>query len=197
LHGPAFLPPLEPVGPHTAQVFTSSPGGGSESMQFMYLMSIAAARRSVRLSMAYFVPDNAAVDTFVAARARGVRVQMIMPGKHSDRAILRRASRFEWGPLLRAGVEIYEYQPTMFHCKVLIVDNLLTSVGSTNFDPRSFRLNDEANLNVYDRPFAEAQARVFERDIAKSRRVTLAEWQARPWHEKVMEHAARLLAPQL
>jgi cardiolipin synthase len=85
----------------------------------------------------------------------------------------------------------------MFHCKVLIVDELLVSVGSTNFDVRSFRLNDEANLNVYDTGFAKAQKVTFEQDLARSRRVTLAEWQSRPWHEKAMEHVAGLLGPQL
>jgi len=110
---------------------------------------------------------------------------------------VRRASRATWGPLLEAGAEIYEFRPTMYHCKVLIVDRLLTSVGSTNFDPRSFRLNDEANLNVYDATFAQAQEGVFERDVAQSRRVTLAEWQSRPWHEKLMENAARLPGAQL
>jgi len=110
---------------------------------------------------------------------------------------VRRASRSAWGPLLAAGAEIHEYQPTMFHCKVLIVDRLLVSVGSTNFDPRSFRLNDEANLNVYDAAFAASQTEVFERDIAKSRRVTFADWEARPWDEKLLEWAAGLLSPQL
>ena len=117
---------------------------------------------------------------------RGVRVRLIVPGPIIDTDVVRRASRATWGPLLAAGAEIHEYQPTMFHCKVLIVDRLLVSVGSTNFDPRSFRLNDEANLNVYDTAFATKQEAVFEQDLAKSRRVTLGEWQSRPWHEKLM-----------
>ena len=197
LHGPAYLPPVEPDGPHAAQVFTSAPGGGAESMQFMFLMSIAAARSTVRLSMAYFVPDNVAVNTIVAARQRGVRVQMIVPGAHMDRAILRRASRFEWGPLLRAGVEIHEYQPTMYHCKVMIVDDLWTSVGSTNFDSRSFSVNDEANLNVHDGTFAGAQTAVFEADLQRSRRITLAEWESRPWSDKLLDALAGTLSSQL
>ena len=85
----------------------------------------------------------------------------------------------------------------MYHCKVMIVDGLLVSVGSTNFDNRSFRLNDEANLNVYDAAFAGEQTATFEADLALARRVTLAEWQSRPWHEKAIEHAASLLRGQL
>ena len=90
------------------------------------------------------------MQTLVAARKRGVEVDIILPGKHIDTQTVRRASRSRWGPLLEAGVKIYEYQPTMFHCKTMIVDDVWVSVGSTNFDNRSFRLNDEANLNVLD-----------------------------------------------
>jgi cardiolipin synthase len=197
LHGSEYLPPLEPQGTHAAQVFSSAPGGGAESVQFMYLMSIAAAQSTLRLSMAYFVPDNVAVAMLVAACRRGVRVQMIVPGRFSDRAILRRASRFEWGPLLAAGVEIHEFQPTMYHCKVMIVDDLWTSVGSTNFDSRSFSVNDEANLNVYDTRFARAQIGTFEQDLRRSRRVTLSEWNERPAMDKLLDALAGTLSSQL
>ena len=197
LHGEDYLPALVPAGDARAQMFASSPEGGAESMQLMYLIAIASAARSIELSSAYFVPDELSLDAIVAARARGVRVRMILPGPIIDTDVVRRASRASWGPLLAAGVEIHEYQPTMFHCKVMIVDGLLVSVGSTNFDTRSFRLNDEANLNVYDAAFAAKQVEVFERDLAKTRRVTFAEWSARPWHEKLWERAAALLGPQL
>jgi cardiolipin synthase len=197
LHGEDYLPPLTPPGDAHAQMFSSSPEGGAESMQLMYLLAIASASRSIELASAYFVPDGLSLDALVAARRRGVRIRMILPGPIIDTDVVRRASRASWGPLLAAGVEIHEYQPTMFHCKVMIVDGLLVSVGSTNFDTRSFRLNDEANLNVYDRAFAATQVAVFERDLARTRRITLEEWNARPWHEKLVERAASLLAPQL
>ncbi|MDO9240903.1 MAG: phospholipase D-like domain-containing protein [Methylicorpusculum sp.] len=197
LHGAAYFPPIEPAGTLIAQVFMSSPGGGAESAQLMYLLSIAAAKTSVQLSMSYFVPDNVAVNTFIAARKRGVRIQMLVPGPYIDRKLLRRASRFEWGPLLRAGIEIYEYQPTMFHCKVMVVDELWTSVGSTNFDSRSFSVNDEANLNIYDADFARIQMRIFEHDLHNSRRITLEEWEDRLWSDKVMDGLAGLFSSQL
>jgi cardiolipin synthase len=110
---------------------------------------------------------------------------------------VRRASRANWGALLAAGAQIFEYQPTMFHCKVLVVDGVMVSVGSTNFDNRSFRLNDEANLNVYDPTFARAQIDVFERDLAHSRRVTYEEWRATPWWQRLEERAAALIEAQL
>ncbi len=197
LHGSDYFPPLQPQGKALAQMFISSPGGGAESMQLMYLLSITAATKSIRLSMAYFVPDDVAISTFVAALKRGVEVQIITPGPHIDTEVVRKASRASWGRLLQAGAQIYEYQPTMFHCKVMIVDDLWVSVGSTNFDNRSFAVNDEANLNVYDAQFARRQAEVFREDLARSRRVKLEEWHNRPWQEKLMEHAAGLLGSQL
>ena len=160
-------------------------------------MALTAATHSIHLSNSYFVPDELAVKALVAASQRGVKVQIITLGSEIDSAVVRRAGRARWGPLLEAGVLIAEYQPTMFHCKVLVVDELLVSAGSTNFDNRSFRLNDEANLNVLNVPFARQQIEIFQRDLLRSQLVTLPKWQSRPWHEKVMEHAASLLGSQL
>jgi cardiolipin synthase len=197
LHGEAYFPELRRDGAQRAQFFISSPGGGGESMQLMYLLSIAAAAKAIQLSAAYFVPDDNEVRTLVEAAKRGVKVQIIVPGKETDSSVVRRASRSTWGELLRAGIEIYEFQPTFFHCKVMIVDALWVSVGSTNFDTRSFSTNDEANLNVYDREFAAAQLRIFEDDLKRSRRIALEEWEKRPLAEKAWEHTMGLLSSQL
>ncbi|MGH8479394.1 MAG: phospholipase D-like domain-containing protein [Gammaproteobacteria bacterium] len=113
-----------------------------------------------------------------------------------DKQIVRRASRAGWGKLLAAGAEIYEYQPTMYHVKVMIADGLWVSVGSTNCN-RSFSINDEANLNVYDAAFVRRQIEVFEDDLKRSRRITLEEWQNRPWLDKLLDFAASLLGSQL
>ncbi|MES3003004.1 MAG: cardiolipin synthase [Pseudomonadota bacterium] len=188
LHGVDYFPPPQTVGSESAQMFASSPNGGSESMLMMYLLAITAATRSIDLSSAYFVPDDITRDAIVAARKRGVRVRIITPGENMDAETVRRASRGLWGELLEAGVEMYEYQPTMYHCKVMIVDGKMTSVGSTNFDVRSFRLNDEANLNVYDAGFAARQTGVFEQDLKQARRITFEQWKARPFMSKVHEH---------
>ncbi|MBC7548968.1 MAG: cardiolipin synthase B, partial [Polaromonas sp.] len=196
-HGDAYFPALQPAGALRAQMFSSSPSSGSESMQLMYHMAITAAARSIDLSAAYFVPDELTRQVVLDALKRGVRVRLITPGKIIDTEAVRAASRGTWGPLLQAGAEIYEYQPSMYHCKVMIVDQLLVSVGSTNFDNRSFRLNDEANLNVYDAAFAARQTQVFEQDLTQSRQVTLAEWQARPLKEKIKEKLALVLHSQL
>lgn len=197
LHGPDYFPPLAPVGDAHAQMFSSSPLGGSASMRLMYLMALTAARESIHLSISYFVPDELTRKTLIDAAKRGVKVQIIVPGEHMDVELVRRSSRGLWGELLEAGVEIYEYEPTMYHCKVMIVDGLMVSVGSTNFDDRSFRLNDEANLNIYDAGFARRQIEVFEQDLAQSHRVTFDAWKNRPLSEKIREHASALLGPLL
>jgi cardiolipin synthase A/B len=178
-------------------VFVSSPQGGSESMRLMYLLAITAAAHSIELSSAYFVPDDLTLRALVDAAKRGVRIRIITPGEHVDAETVRRASRASFGELLRAGVQIAEYQPTMYHCKVMIVDGHWVSVGSTNFDNRSFSLNDEANLNIVDDAFAARQVEIFDDDLARSKVLTLAAWEARPLAEKVLEHAAALLANQL
>lgn len=197
LHGDRYFPPLPRVGPHKAQMFSSSPSSGSESMQLMYHLAITAAEHSIDLSVAYFVPDELTHKLLMDALARGVRIRLVTPGEHTDTETVKAASRATWGPLLQAGAEIYEYGPTMYHCKVMIVDQRLVSVGSTNFDNRSFRLNDEANLNVYDAAFAQRQTRVFEDDIRRSRRVTYEDWQNRPLKERVAERITGLLQSQL
>ena len=197
LHGPAYFPELKAAGTGEAQMFSSSPSGGSESMHLMYLMAITAAKSTIDLSSAYFVPDELALRALVDAMKRGVKVRIITPGPHTDTEVVKAASRGLWGRLLEAGGEIYEYQPTMYHCKVMVVDNLMVSVGSTNFDNRSFRLNDEANLNIFDPQFAREQTAIFEQDLRLSKRVTLEAWQNRPLKEKATEKAASLLHLQL
>lgn len=197
LHGDDYFPALEPAGAIPAQVFMSSASEGSESARLMFLLSIASAAESVRIGTAYFVPDTLTVRTLIEARRRGASVRILVPGKHMDKEIVRRASRSRWGDLLDAGVEIHEYAPTMYHCKLMIVDDVWVSVGSCNFDNRSFRLNDEANLNAHDADLAQRLAAAFDTDLEHSKRFTPEAWRNRPLHERLREHAAGLLRAQL
>ena len=137
------------------------------------------------------------IQTLVDAARRGVKVRVIVPGGHIDSEAVRKASRGSWDPMLQAGIEIAEFQPTTYHVKGLVVDGVFSSVSSTNFDNRSFRLNNEANLNVLDRDFGAIQRRVFDQDWALARRITLIEWQARPWTERLLERVADMLNSQL
>jgi cardiolipin synthase A/B len=197
LHGADYFPAIEARGDGIAHMFSSSPSGGSDDMQLMYLMAITAASDAIHLASAYFVPDKLTINALVEAARRGVKVQVLTPGNKIDTHTVREASRSCWGDLLKAGVEMYEYQPTMFHCKLLVVDEYLVSVGSTNFDSRSFKLNDEANLNIYDRDFARRQTAIFADDLTRAQRITLDDWLRRSTKEKVIERMAALLDGQL
>jgi cardiolipin synthase A/B len=197
LDGPEYFPSLDSVGPQLAQAFRSSPGEGVESLRLLFLLAIASATQRILIANPYFVPNTLAVEMLVAARRRGVDVEIIVPGPILDAQVVRRASRAKWGPLLAAGVKIYEYQPTFYHTKVMVVDDCWVSVGSANFDNRSFRLNDEANLNVFDHGFAREQAGIFADDRARSRPVTLEQWRKRPITERLEELVGRMVRHQL
>lgn len=197
LDGPEYFPALVPSGNHPAQMFSSSPTGGSESMHLMYLMAITAARKTIDLSASYFVPDDLTIRTLIAAARRGVRVRLITPGKIIDSDLVKAASRERWPELMAAGVQISEYNPTMYHVKCLVVDSLLVSVGSTNFDNRSFSINDEANLNVMDEEFARIHEELFEADWARATPVTPEKFAKRPWWQRLSTWAVSLIGKQL
>jgi cardiolipin synthase len=197
LHGDAYFPRIESSGDQHMQMFISSPEGGSDSMRLMYLTAITAADSRIDLEAAYFVPDELMIRELISARRRGVRIRILVPGSHIDSKVVGIASKHQWGSLLEEGVEIYVFQPTMLHCKMLIFDEYMVSVGSTNFDMRSFELNDEASLNVYDTGFAQQMTRVFERDLAESTPYTLAHWKRRSWREKFEEVILNPIRSQL
>ncbi|MGY3265059.1 cardiolipin synthase [Lysobacter sp. HA35] len=187
LNGAKYFPAVQPAGDMPAHMFIASPAGGAESMHLMFLMAIAAAEKSIDVEAAYFIPDPLLRDALMAARKRGVRVRLLLPGPYIDSETVRIATKKEWGPLLAAGAEIHLYQPTMLHVKLMIIDHYMVSVGSTNLDQRSFQLNDEASLNVYDAGFAETMTQVFERDLKLTKPYTYQMWESRPWKEKMSE----------
>ncbi|CAN5467946.1 phospholipase D-like domain-containing protein [soil metagenome] len=197
LHGDLYFPQLEKAGEEMCQIFKSSAGEGSDSARLMLFVSIAAARRHIRIANAYFIPGNLTIKTLVEALRRGVKVDIITPGTDIDAKIVRAVGKTRWKPLLEAGARFYEYQPARFHCKYLLVDDCWASVGSANLDNRSMSLNEEANLNVLDRKFVTAHARVFEDDKNRSREVTLADWQKRPWEEKLKGRAFSIFRSQM
>jgi cardiolipin synthase len=197
LNGPRYFPDLSHKGEIDAHVFVASPSGGSESMHLMYLLPIAAAGTSIDLAASYFVPDTLLINALIAARRRGVRVRILVPGPHIDSPTVKVASKAEWGTLLEAGVEIYVFQPTMLHTKLLVIDHEFVSVGSTNFDVRSIRLNDEASLNIYDDAFATRMTAAFEADLRAAEKYSLATWKSRPLREKLLEKVLLLVKSQL
>jgi cardiolipin synthase len=161
-----------------------------------YLLAIASARRSILISHAYFVPDDLALDMLLAAHRRGVKVRVVIPEKN-DSSFGRAASRSRWGRLLEAGVEFFQYEPAMYHCKVMIVDDTFVTIGSVNFDNRSFGINDEVNVNVLDPAAARAARRIFDDDVAHSHPLTFEEFRRRPWWQKLIDHFCGMFRSQL
>jgi len=192
LHGEKFFPALQQQGSIKCQAFKSSAGEGADSARLMFLLSIAAARKRVCIASAFFLPDDLMIRTLVQARARGVEIDVIVPGEDNDAPVVRLAGRARWGPMLKSGIRFWEYQAARFHCKYLIVDECWCSVGSTNIDHRSMRLNEEANLNVLDQEFAADHFKIFEQDLIRSRQVDFDAWRNRPLKEKAMGNAAAL-----
>jgi cardiolipin synthase len=194
LHGADYFPPLESTGSYLAQSIRS--GAHNENLDLLYLLAIASAQKTLRIENAYFLPDDLTRKELIEAAQRGVKIEIVVPGKNIDQKLVRAASKRHWPELMRAGVKIYEYEPTMVHVKLLIVDDTFVSVGSGNFDNRSIRLNDEANLDVLDRQFAAQQTRLFEMDKRQSREVTADE--LRGLHlGNPFEQVAGLASPQL
>jgi cardiolipin synthase len=197
LNGPSYFPALQEEGELDAHVFVASPSGGSESMHLMYLLAIASAGETIDLAASYFVPDKMLIAALIAARSRDVRVRILLPGEHMDSQTVKIASKGEWGALLQAGAEIYVYQPTMMHTKLLVIDAEFVSVGSTNFDMRSIRLNDEASLNIYSSDFATQMTAMFEADLLAAESYSFAEWKSRPLREKITEKVLLPIKSQL
>jgi cardiolipin synthase A/B len=197
LHGDGYFPALEPSGGHLAGLIRSRPRERITAARLTVLMLLHAARHSVCMSQAYFVPDRSLLKALTRAARRGVRVEVILPGHCIDYRIVRWASRARWGPLLEAGVRLYEYQPSMLHTKLLVIDQRWVLTGSANMDYRSLFRNDEILLAVCDEPFACEHLEVFERDRAKSAEVTYERWKKRPWREKLLDRTLSLIRSQL
>ena len=175
---------------------TPSAARGSRA-RILYQTIMAYAGRSIRITTPYFLPDRSSLCEIVtAAKDRGVKVTLLTPGKHSDHLMTRSSARRRYGDLLKAGVEVYEYRPSMIHTKTLVVDGLWSIVGSTNFDNRSFGLNDEVNVAVRDAKLAGRLEEDFCRDLENSRRITLEDWKNRPLREKLFEHLFRIFDRQ-
>ena len=190
LDGPDYFPQLpNDAGHATALVVTSTPSsGGSTRARVLYQIMFAAARKSILINTPYFLPDGSMRVALRDARRRGVDVKIVVPGKHADHSLTRSSGRSAYGGLLKAGVELYEYEPTMIHAKIAVIDDLWSIVGSTNLDYRSFGINDEVNLAVRDPEVASRLRQAFADDVFHSRQITLAEWENRGLIERSLEN---------
>jgi cardiolipin synthase len=153
----------------------------------LFQLLLASARESISITTPYFLPDKSLMNELCRAIERGVKIRVLVPGMKSDHLLTRSTSRGGYGRLLQAGAEVYEYQPAMIHAKVLVIDRTWAVVGSTNFDNRSFGINDEVNLAVRDRAVALRLENDMDRDLRDAQRVSLDEWRRRPVHERATE----------
>jgi cardiolipin synthase len=197
LVGDRFYPRLELSGPAQAQVLTSTRRATSSATKLLYAVSIAAATEKILIANSYFVPDSDSIRLFAEAVRRGVDVRILVPGKVNDVPVTKAAGKSGLGQLLQAGIRVYEYQPTMLHTKTMVVDGLFATVGSTNFDNRSFRLNEELNLTVYDADFARRLEESFREDLKHSRPYTYLAWSQRPLRERLIEWIVAPIRSQL
>jgi cardiolipin synthase len=191
LVGDEFFPALPQPGSLSAAVVPSSPLSAISGAGRVYAISLAAAAKEIWIANSYFVPDDETTGLLVAAVKRGVDVRVIVPSDvHNDVPATKAAGRASYGPLLAGGVKMFEYEPTMFHPKTMVVDGIFSTIGSANFDERSFHLNEEINLFVYDARFAADMRARFERDLAKCEPYTFAMWKARPFPKRFTEWLA-------
>ncbi len=197
LLGEAYFPELEMKGDLEAQMVVSSPREGNKRIRLLFLLAIGSANEHLRIAAAYFYPDMQVKEALLAARERGVTIDILKPGEGGEDDWVRYASRNRWGDLLEAGVRIHEYHPVMYHAKSIMVDDQWTTIGSANFDNRSFRINDEANVNVFDAGFTRMMNEQFDADLETAELVTLESWQARTWRERMIGWLGNAIGPHL
>jgi cardiolipin synthase len=187
LGGDAYFPRRQPArGAIPVQVVRSSPEGGSYAVYSTLLIALNAARESIRITNPYFLLDDAMAGAVLDRVRRGVTVEVLVPGT-IDHAFVRQASRATWGPLLKAGVRIHEYQPALLHAKTMVIDGRWATVGSTNLDPRSFALSQEMNVILYDRAVAKRLEAVFAADLAHATPIDYATWRKRGVRARLFE----------
>jgi cardiolipin synthase len=188
LVGQAYFPDIRRSNPTTTLVINSTPtSGGSTRARVLFQLLLASARHSIAITTPYFLPDKSLMGELCGAVERGVKVRILVPGRKGDHLLTRSTSRGGYGPLLKAGADVYEYKPSMIHAKILCVDGLWAVVGSTNFDNRSFGINDEVNLAIKDPRVALRLESDMANDLKHSQQISLHDWRRRPVTERATE----------
>ena len=195
--GDLYYPNPRARGQYALQVVLSSPEVGQSSVQTMYFLGIMCARKSIVIANPYFVPNQVALDTLIEAKRRGVDVRIMVSGIRNDTWLARQNAVRKYGALLRVGIQILEYNRSMLHHKVMVVDGIWSTIGTTNFDSRSFAHNEESNVCVHDRGLATDIEKMFERDSDACAEITLAAWEGRGWLHKGLEVVASLFEDQV
>lgn len=196
LCGPEYFPPLAKAGETSTIIIKSSPADRATACRVVFQMLVESAAKQIRITTPYFLPDKSLRAAFIASAKRGVAIEIIVPGSHTDQRWVRLVSRRKYNELLREGVRIYEYRAGMTHAKVLNVDDLWVVLGTTNFDNRSFEHNDEVNVAIRDEEMAARVTADFRQDLKHCEEVTLETWKRRPLIEKIVEPFAWILERQ-
>jgi cardiolipin synthase len=197
LDGPDYFPTETNHGTSTALVIASAPTSrGSSPARVLFQMLIAGARKSILITTPYFLPDKSMREELVRARRRGITVKVVVPGHHADHTMTRSSGRSVYGDLLKSGAEIYEYESSMIHAKITVVDGVWSVVGSTNLDNRSFGINDEINVAVLDPGVAATLTRDFENDASHGKQISLQEWNNRGLFERLLEYVGWIFEHQ-
>jgi cardiolipin synthase len=194
--GEGYFPRLDPVGKVPAQIVSRSPAGGSFQNYMLFLLSINSARKSILITNPYFIPDDVITEALLKAAARGVNIVILVPGK-IDSQLTYVTSRGHYGPLLLGGAEIFEYQAALLHAKTMVIDGIWATIGSSNLDNRSFALNQEINLTVYDVALARRLEEIFRQDLKYAKKITYEEWNSRSIFERLFELFAFPVKEQL
>jgi cardiolipin synthase A/B len=194
--GDGYFPRVEPSGNLPAQIVKSSPAGGSFQNYMLFLLSINSAKKSILITNPYFIPDDVMTEALVKAATRGVRVVVLLPGE-IDSQLTYSTSRSHYGPLLLGGVQVFEYKASLMHAKTIVIDGVWSTIGSTNFDNRSFALNQEINLTVYDSGIAHRLEEIFQEDLKYSQQITYEQWRSWSIFERLVEFFAFPIKEQL
>lgn len=195
--GDGCFPALEAKGNCDAHVVSSASGDSVSSVALLYTVAIACARREVIIQNPYFAPDDGMCELLGMMVKRGVAVHLMVPGAHTDSPFVRRAGCHLYDGLLRDGVRVYEFLPTLIHQKIVIVDEIWSHIGSTNFDARSLSLNEEVGIGVRDAQVARELKAAYEHDLQRSQELTLEKWRQRPWRSRAYEWFAYKVHDQL
>lgn len=196
LRGDEWFPPIEPVGATPARVVVDGPDENLDKLRWAILAALAVARRSVRIVTPYFLPDQSMIAALNIAAMRGVTVEIVLPAKN-NLPFVHWASVAIWWQVLMHGCRIYLTPPPFDHAKLMVVDEAWSLIGSSNWDPRSFRLNFELNVECYDQPLARQLSALIDERVASAREVTLRDVDARALPVRLRDAIARLFTPYL
>jgi cardiolipin synthase len=195
--GDGCFPHLEEKGDYDAHVVSSASGDAVSSVALLYTVAIACAKREVIIQNPYFAPDDGVCELLGTMVKRGVAVHLMLPGGRTDSPFVRRAGCYLYEDLLRSGVRLYEFQPTLLHQKIVIIDGVWSHIGSTNFDARSLSLNEEVGIGIRSEKIAEELRAAFRNDLRRSKELSLEVWKRRSWHERSLDWFAYQVHDQL